>query len=185
MIAIAPLPGQARQEITHWPSYPPPYTALDYALRARRGWLDIYGSKRGCVRLGGYRRGKLVGFSLLVPDAHAPKRAEFFIAIHPGHLHKGFGSQLTWRTLEYGFHRHGFTEIHLKVRKDHKVGKHTYSKLGFFKTGKEPKEVTNGILTAFFAMSLPRKRFLDLEGRSGLTARPQTGRKVIGHGRSR
>ncbi len=159
MIAIASLPEPAVAEIAEWPPYPKPYEALDYALRDQ-GWLHTYGRRPDCIQLGGYRLGELIGFSLLVPDA--PTASEFFIAIHPSHLHEGFGGQLTKLTLEYGFHREKLAEIHLKVRINHEVGIYTYSKYGFSMSG-GLAEPTNGVMTDFFKMSLPVKRFLEVE----------------------
>lgn len=165
MIAIASLPESAVEEIASWPAYPEPYKALDYALRGQ-GWLHTYGSKPDCVRLGGYYLGQLVGFSLLVPDA--PGTAEFFIAIHPSHLHEGFGGQLTKRTLEFAFHRQKLSEVHLKVRINHEVGIHTYSKYGFSMSGKL-SEMTNGVMTNFFTMSLSAAHFIEIENQCSST----------------
>lgn len=151
-IELRPLTLEERAEIQGWPPYPPPYEALDYALRLG-GWLDTYTVKAGCIALGAHAGGELVGFSLLVPDY--PDSAEFYVAVKGNKLAHGFGKKICIETLKTGFQHLPLQKIHLKVRKNHEVGIRLYADVGFVRNG-EISEVTNHILTDFYVMEITR-----------------------------
>lgn len=131
--------------IEKWPSYPPQFMALDYALRAKVGWLAKYPESAGNNRFAAEVEGKLVGFSILT------KEAEFYVAVHPDRLAGGIGSQITRLTKERGFDL-GFERIWLKVRTWHRSGIRIYERMGYSKVGSAFTETVNGREDTFIKM---------------------------------
>ncbi len=136
------------------------YANLDYALRLSGGWLSQFRSQPGTVVLAALLGGEHVGFSLLVGKSHEEK--EFYIAVHPRHLKKHVGRDLTRETLTYGFKKLGLTRIYLKVRPEpaHRIA--LYQEVGFEEFGNKLTEEINGIQTEFIQMELSRRRFEEL-----------------------
>lgn len=141
------------REIHSWPHYQPPYTDLDYALRAK-GWLHEYPEKQGNYRYAAISANDLVGFSILTQTKQG--EAEFFIAMHPTRLLKGMGNTFTRLTLEKGFNDLNLNRIHLKVRHWHHVAIHLYETIGFKRTG-EARLTVNGKDETFILMELLRR----------------------------
>lgn len=151
--ALRLLTPDDRSEINRWPSYPPPYEKLDYALRPRIGWLDTHTK---AIKFGVWQSNHLVAFTLLEPNT--PEISEFYIAVHPAMLGEGIGRAAARATLQSGFREHGLARIFLRVRINHTTGIQLYEELGFERTGTFRAQ-TNGEPVEFFRMDLPRDRW--------------------------
>lgn len=155
MNMLKPLPAQARDEIHTWGHYPEIFRDLDYAIQPG-GWLDTIANKATCHAFG-YYAPDLVGLSLL--DVFEGKQAEFYIAIKPSCLNKGYGKKFMLATINKGFEL-GFEKLFLKVRLNHQVGIALYQKLGF-ETQKTVEMEINGEPTPFYLMELTKTAFQD------------------------
>ena len=166
-VTLGELDPPDREAISRWPSYKTPYEELDYALRGPGGWLYTFGAKPDCVKYGAYVEGELVGFCLLdrssedaaklarssPPHCSSEKAAEFYVAIHPDRLNKGYGKAVTLETLRRGFQELHSHRIFLKVRKNHDIGIRLYESIGFAKFGECTKTI-NGKDVAFYMMQI-------------------------------
>jgi RimJ/RimL family protein N-acetyltransferase len=141
--------------IEQWPTYLPPFSELDYALR-KNGWLNTIGRNSGCIKLFFFSETNLVGFSLI--DVKAPDNGEFYVAVHGDWINKKIGKNICALTLKYGFDIVGLNRIYLKVRTNHKIGIQLYDKMGFKKNG-EATEIINDIKTHFYLMELSKIEF--------------------------
>ena len=153
-LTIRPLPEDARAAIASWPKYEAPFELLDYALRPGTGWLDLFGGMPECRKYGIYRESELVAFTLLVLGDK--RDAEFYVAVRADQFGEGTGSEATRLTLKEGFENLGLETIFLKVRVNHKIGIHIYSKAGFENAGRIT-EITNGLPTEYYKMTLSRE----------------------------
>jgi len=151
--------------VSIWPHYRGYYKRLDYALRPETGWIKTYCENSKCKKYGGYVEDKLIGFTLLVfqnPKPNSRRRmAEFFVAVHPKMLGRGFGWQLGVQTLRKAFNVLHLDEVFLRVRNDHDWGIENYPKLGFKETspGRLVEEVVNGKRVSFRIMTLTKERY--------------------------
>jgi RimJ/RimL family protein N-acetyltransferase len=166
-ITLSDLNPAGRDTISRWPPYKAPYEELDYALRAPGGWLYTFGAKPECVKYGAYVEGALVGFCLLLPDPTSKKEAEFYVAIHPDEVNKGYGKAVTMETLRRGFEDLRLRRIFLKVRKNHTVGIRLYEGIGFTKFDECTEEV-NGKQTEFYKMQIADSDFSGIYGRQSV-----------------
>ncbi len=149
-VVLAPLSVQEQQEIHAWPPYPPQFMALDYALRAKTGWLAMFPESPQNHRFSARVASELVGFSILTE--RAAQEAEFYVAVHPSKLGAGIGTEITRQTKACGFDQLHFRRIWLKVRTWHADGIRVYERMGFRKVGTEFKEQAGGSEDKFIVM---------------------------------
>src|SRR6266540_1938372 len=125
---------------------------MDYALR-EKGWLEecrlspdafIYAVEDG---------DELMGFTILLGTDSA--EAEFRIALRSDKTGLGLGKSITFQTLQIGFEEHGFSRIHLIVRKNNSRGIKLYQRIGFVDCGECRKEI-QGVLVDFRLMDISR-----------------------------
>jgi RimJ/RimL family protein N-acetyltransferase len=133
-VALRKLTRANVATIRRWPSYPKELRALDYALRSG-GWLDTYAESETTRRFGAWEGRRLVGFSILTDIT--PRAAEFYIAVHPKHIGRGIGWQLTTAIMAYAFTELKLRRLYLKVRVWHKRAIALYERVGFVKKGRK------------------------------------------------
>ena len=141
--------------IKSWPPYPKEFSGLDYALRDD-GWLDHRTPDTGSMIFVGEINSEPIGFSILTRESGTCP--EFLIAIHPDCLGKGYGRELTCRTLAHGFFQLGFSCIRLIVRKNNYRAQKLYEDLGFVRAG-ECVETIQGNEIEFYRMELTKQSF--------------------------
>jgi RimJ/RimL family protein N-acetyltransferase len=137
--------------IQNWPTYPPEFEDLDYALRDN-GWLDEHRGKPDTRLYVAEQAGKIIAFTLLSRTSET--EAEFRIALRADKIGLGLGSILTRMTLEKGFVEMQLARIHLIVRKNNPRAIGLYRNLGFTECGECAKHV-NGQQVNFLNMALP------------------------------
>lgn len=147
--------------IKDWPSYPPEFEDLDYALRGK-GWLTEYRNKPDTWRFAVEQAGELVAFTILSRTGEAV--AEFRIALRADRTGQGLGGVITTMTLAKGFREIGFSRIHLIVRKNNPRAICLYSRLGFVEQG-ECVENINGKQAHFLTMELTKESYSTLKER--------------------
>ena len=111
-----------------WPSYPPEFAELDYALRSD-GWLAEFSDTPENKILIAEQNGEVIAFTILARTA--PTEAEFRIALRADKIGLNMGRDITSQTLEYGYTHSGLTRIHLLVRMNNQRAISLYQKLGF------------------------------------------------------
>lgn len=153
MIHIRDLDVKDRSIIASWPSYPPEFKALDYALR-ENGWIAEYSVKPDTRCFGVERDGDVIAFTLL--SKTGVDEAEFRIAVRADCIGSGLGSSIAALTFEQGFSAMGLSRIHLIVRKSNTRAAGLYKRLGFVERGEIQKTV-NGELTDFYTMDLDKQ----------------------------
>ena len=136
--------------ITGWPSYPPRFEELDYALR-KKGWLSEYFSKPDTKCYAAEHSGGLIGFAILSKTSE--KEAEFRIALRPDKTGKGFGKIIILTVLEDGFLNMRIDRVHLIVRKNNPGAISLYKSIGFTERGECIKEI-DGKQADFLVMDI-------------------------------
>ena len=136
--------------IQNWPSYPPEFVELDYALRSN-GWLAEYRQKPGTWIYVAKQYEEIVAFTILSKTGEAC--AEFRIALRADKLGQGLGKIIACMTLCKGFDEIGLTRIHLIVRKNNARAAHLYRQLGFVEQGEVLKTI-NHKQVKFIAMEI-------------------------------
>ena len=135
---VVPVPNQSLKalilNVDGWKDddgkgYTGEFENIDYALRVGTGWLSQFAFENGTIVLAAYHAGTLVGFSLL--KGHSQNDKELYVAIHPRHLKRKFGRNLTRETMAHGFGKVGLERIHLKVRLSPEYRIQMYRDLGF------------------------------------------------------
>lgn len=154
-VMLATLTRHDQDAIRAWPAYPPQYKDLDYALR-ERGWLDQFPAGAKNHRFAAWQKDELLGFSILTETGN--NDAEFYLAVRPERLRKGFGKEITQMTLDKAFYELGLERVHLKVRKWHRKAIELYTSSGFKTTGLKDEEI-NGKTDTFEIMELNRSDY--------------------------
>lgn len=126
--------------IQNWPSYPPEFAELDYALRVD-GWLAEYQQKPDTWIYVAKQYEKITAFTILSKTGEAS--AEFRIALRADKLGQGLGKTIAVMTLSQGFSEIGLKRIHLIVRKNNTRAMHLYRRLGFKDCGEILKTIDN------------------------------------------
>ena len=152
MLELHPIQDQDVTVIRSWPSYPPEFAELDYALRVG-GWLAEYLQKPGTWIYVAKQYEEIAAFTILSKTGEAS--AEFRIALRPDKLGQGLGKIIACMTLCKGFAEIGLSCIHLIVRKNNTRAIHLYQNLGFREAGMALKEV-NGKQVEFLAMEISK-----------------------------
>ena len=142
--------------IQNWPSYPPEFEDLDYALRAG-GWLDEYRNKPSTWIYIAEQEREMLGFSILSKTGEG--EAEFRIALRADRTGKGLGATTTRMTLEKGFAGNALSRIHLIVRRNNPRAIRLYKRIGFVENGECMKNV-NGKPVNFLSMDISRDSYL-------------------------
>ncbi|ACM20422.1 acetyltransferase and amidohydrolase, putative [Geotalea daltonii FRC-32] len=125
-------------QIKNWPPYPGDMAQMDYALR-EEGWLDECLTKGEAFAYAVEEGDQLIGFTILRKTGAA--EAEFRIALRADKTGLGFGGNITLQTLRIGFEKHGFSRIHLIVRKNNSRGIKLYQRIGFVDRGECRQEI--------------------------------------------
>ncbi|MHB8232217.1 MAG: GNAT family N-acetyltransferase [bacterium] len=141
--------------VADWPSYPPCFGELDYALRDR-GWLPEYFNKPDTKCYAAEYSDELIGFAILSKTSET--EAEFRIALKPDKTGKGFGKIITTMVLEDGFLNMNINRIHLIVRKNNPRAIRLYKNTGFAERGECIKEI-EGKEAAFLVMDIYYKQY--------------------------
>ncbi|MHB1696852.1 MAG: GNAT family N-acetyltransferase [bacterium] len=141
--------------IINWPSYPPDFEELDYALR-NRGWLPEYFNKPDTKCYAVEHLGELIGFTILSKTSKT--EAEFRIALRPDKTGNGFGKTITAIVLKDGFMNMKIDRIHLIVRKNNPRAIRLYKSTGFAERGECIKEI-EGREAAFLVMDIYYKQY--------------------------
>jgi diamine N-acetyltransferase len=155
MINLRPITDEDFIQVEAWPSYPTKFECMDYALR-QGGWLDEYRDRADTWIYIAEFNNLTVGFSLLSLTSIGD--AEFRIAVHPGHIGKGFGPEITMKTLQTGFYELNMERIHLIVRKNHIPAMKVYNRLGFKRIGESVHDI-QGKPVEFYDMEIMRGSF--------------------------
>ncbi|EQD33372.1 GCN5-related N-acetyltransferase [mine drainage metagenome] len=142
--------------IQNWPSYPPEFEDLDYALRVG-GWLDEYRNKPATWIYIAEQAREMLAFSILSKTDEAD--AEFRIALRADRTGQGLGGMITRMTLEKGFVVIGLSRIHLIVRKNNPRAIRLYKHLGFDENGECLKTI-NGKRVNFLTMDISRESYM-------------------------
>lgn len=154
MIALRAMSQADVAAIKRWPSYPPDFAELDYALR-EGGWLDeFHGQPDQCCEVA-VVDGKLIGFALLLKSGD---EAEYRIALHPERLGQGYGQAITRVVLERAFAEMGLARVHLIVRQSNPRARRLYEKQGFGAVGECVIDI-QGEPVAFVAMEIRAAAF--------------------------
>lgn len=138
--------------IQHWPTYPPEFEELDYALR-NNGWLTEYRNIPNTKIYIAEQAGETVAFSILSKTGGT--EAEFRIALRADKLGHGLGKIITSMTLAKGFTEIALSRIHLIVRKNNSRAIRLYKRLGFNENGDCWKNI-NGKQVNFLVMEILR-----------------------------
>jgi len=162
MIRLRPLAAEDVVIIEGWPSYPPEFDDLDYALR-RDGWFEEFRDRPDTWRFAAEQSGELVAFTILATTA--PGEAEIRIALRSDKTGQGLGAIVAASTLEAGFNEIGLVRIHLVVRKNNQRAICLYQRLGFILQG-ECCMIVNHKPTQFFLMDLRQHDHLPTMGRT-------------------
>lgn len=146
--------------IQDWPSYPPEFEDLDYALRDN-GWLAEYRNKPDTWIFVAEQAGEIVSYTILSRTGEA--EAEFRIALRADKLGQGMGGTITSMTLAKGFAEIKLACIHLIVRRNNPRAILLYQRLGFTESGECLKNI-NGKQVNFLAMEISRESCDDVSG---------------------
>ena len=160
MIVIRPVTAEDVRGIRAWPPYPDEFRDLDYALRDG-GWLDEYREKSGADILVADDGREILGFSIIAREAGGT--AEFRVALRPGRLGQGIGTEIARLTLAHGFSDPAIGRIRLIVRKTNPRARRLYEALQFRMTGECIGEI-QGKPVEFFTMEIDRETFGRCEG---------------------
>lgn len=158
MIDLRPIGTEDIAEIKNWPSYSDGVEQMDYALR-EHGWLDEFWQRPNTWIYIARLIKQVIGFSLL--SITSDGEAEFRIAIHPHHMGKGLGKQVTLATLKTGFQQLNLDRINLIVRKNNRRASKLYESIGFTTTG-ESVHAIQGKDIEFTDMVMTKEKFTDL-----------------------
>lgn len=139
--------------IKNWPSYPPEFAELDYALR-ENGWVAEFKEKTKTSCFGVEQAGELIAFTIL--STTGDQEAEFRIALRADKIGQGLGAQIISLTLEHGFSRLGLFRIHLIVRKNNLKAFQLYRQMGFIQRG-ECHKICNEKQVLFTIMDITKK----------------------------
>lgn len=150
MPTLRPLTADDIATIAAWPTYPPEFVELDYALR-QNGWITEYSQKDDTWLYALEDCGELCAFTILSKTADT--EAEFRIALRADCIGKGMGRIATALTLAKGLDELGLSLIHLIVRKANLRAAQLYRKLGFVESGECWKTI-NSKPVHFLVMSL-------------------------------
>jgi len=160
MIQLRNLVPDDMDAIKGWPSYPPEFEDLDYALRSN-GWMTEYWNKPDTWCFAVEQAGELIAFTILSKTGEA--EAEFRIALRADRTGQGLGGTITTMTLAKGFTEIGLSRIHLIVRKNNPRAIRLYTRLGFAERGESYKSI-NGKQTHFLIMDLVKESYSTLKG---------------------
>jgi RimJ/RimL family protein N-acetyltransferase len=154
-ITLTRLSDDDRRAILHWERYTGDFKSYNYAL-GEKGWHDRDVMGDNTLYYAARHDEQFVGFSLLVPKPATAGRseAEFYVAVRPSQVGRGFGPAITLATLRRGFEQ--YDRIHLKVRPWNDPARRIYESLGFERTGPNMTEMIEGEATAFVPMHLDR-----------------------------
>lgn len=155
MPALRALRESDVTEIKGWPPYPGDMEQMDYALR-EKGWLEKCRSRSDAFVYAVEDGDELIGFTILLKTDAA--EAEFRIALRADKTGLGLGESVTFQTLQMGFEDHGFSRIHLIVRKNNSRGKKLYQRIGFVDRGECCKDI-QGVPIDFRLMDISREEF--------------------------
>ncbi len=160
MTSLRPLRDADLGQIRGWPPYPGDMAQMDYALR-ERGWLEEFGSKADATVYVTEDSGELIAFTILAETSG--REAEFRIALRADRTGLGLGGRITVDTLRRGFGAHGFSCIHLIVRKNNHRGIALYRRIGFAERGECRKDI-HGVPVEFIRMEIGREEFVRMHG---------------------
>jgi nicotinamidase-related amidase len=146
---------------------------MDYLLR-ENGWLEECLSRPDTYLYAAEDGDDLVGFTVLAKSGAA--QAEFRIALRADRTGLGLGAGITVETLRIGFEVHGFSKIHLIVRKNNRRGISLYRRIGFTDSGERQKEIA-GAPVDFWLMGIDREGFTRLHAREARM--PQLPRRAL------
>lgn len=163
MLSLRPLQESDATKIRHWPPYAGDMAQMDYALR-KDGWLDEFRAMPNTFLYAAEAENDLVGFAILAGTGTG--EAEFRIALRSDKTGLGLGAKITCRTLEIGFGEHGFSRIHLIVRKNNDRGIGLYRRMGFTDRGECQRDVC-GAPADFWLMEIGREEFSRSHGPNG------------------
>jgi diamine N-acetyltransferase len=141
--------------IENWPSYPPEFADIDYALR-QGGWIAEFRDQPNTWVYVAEQSGKVVAFTILALTAQS--EAEFRIALRADKAGQGLGRIITAKTLQIGFDEIGLQRIHLIVRKNNPRAIALYRQKNFSHCG-ECQLIVNHKPIDFLKMELLRKDF--------------------------
>ncbi len=164
MLSLRPLQESDVKKIRRWPPYPGDMAQMDYALR-KDGWLDEYPSRPDAFLYAAEEEKDLVGFVILASTGDG--EAEFRIALRADRTGLGLGAEITFRTMEIGFGEHGFSRIHLIVRKNNGRGIGLYRRMGFTDRGECQRDI-RGVPVEFRRMETSREGFSRSRGPNGV-----------------
>ena len=150
MIKLRMLEAADLATIQNWPSYPPEFEDLDYALRSN-GWLAKFSDQPDTWIYIAEQEREIIAFSILSKTNKSD--AEFRIALRPDKIGLGIGNTIVSMTLHAGFTEIGLSRIHLVVRKNNARAIGLYKRIGFIKYGDCVQNV-NGKLVNFYAMDI-------------------------------
>ncbi len=159
MILLRPITAADISAIKNWPPYEPDFAQMDYALR-EQGWLDDFYNMPGAHLYAVEDNVVVIGFTLLNITKDA--EAEFRIALHPHHVGKGIGQEVTQETLRIGFGQLGLERITLIVRKNNPRAARLYERVGFSKNGESVHAVQRKPIE-FIDMVITREQFSKTE----------------------
>jgi len=142
-------------QIKGWSPYPGDMEQMDYALR-EKGWLEECRSRPDAFVYAVEDGDELIGFTILLRTDAA--EAEFRIALRADKTGLGLGEDITLQTLQIGFEDHGFSRIHLIVRKNNSRGIRLYQRIGFEDRGECRKEI-QGVPVDSRLMEICREEF--------------------------
>ncbi len=164
MFYLKPLTNLDREKINNFPSYPPPFEVLDYALRSPNGWLytiTVQNSDALAYSIFHTNTNNLIGFIIL--DINIEHNiGEAYIALHKDYFAKGkLTLNICNEGLRIAFQELNLKKVYLSLRLNHTVGLKLYSYLGFKK--KEIVQKTyNNIVSDFLIMELTKEKYLEL-----------------------
>lgn len=155
MLTLRALRESDVTQIKGWPPYPGDMEQMDYALR-EKGWLEECESRPDAFIYAVEDGDDLIGFTILLKTDAA--EAEFRIALRADKTGLGLGKSVTFQTLQIGFEDHGFSRIHLIVRKNNNRGIRLYQRVGFADSGECRKEIQETPVD-FRLMEISREEF--------------------------
>jgi diamine N-acetyltransferase len=152
MIKLRMLEAADLATIQNWPSYPPEFEDLDYALRSN-GWLAKFRDQPDTWIYIAEQEREIIAFSILSKTNKS--EAEIRIALRPDKIGLGIGNTIASMTLHAGFTEIGLSRIYLVVRKNNPRAIGLYKRIGFTECGNCVQNV-NGKLVNFYAMDISR-----------------------------
>uniref|UniRef100_A0AAU2JIV9 GNAT family N-acetyltransferase n=1 Tax=Streptomyces sp. NBC_00049 TaxID=2903617 RepID=A0AAU2JIV9_9ACTN len=118
-----------------------PSTLLGYGNQFPQAWEVRENGWEGQRKNRNYQQFEIldgteaVGMTILIVNGFV-HTAEYVIVIAPEHRGKGYATEATRLTLDYGFHLGGLRMIHLKVLEPNAAGIKAYEKAGFREVGR-------------------------------------------------